>query len=427
MRFIRLQQTPDIAEVNYVTLDQRFQIATHFCAQTADTCGNVWLPSIPAHSHCTDRRQGQYGPELPLGCETGMTEIVLDKVSFTYPGQAEPALHEVDLAIGASELVALLGAAGSGKSTLLRVLAGLERPDTGRVIVDGVDITGSTPADLNVAMVFQNYALHPNLTVLQNIELGLRTLPQRSHRSRQRATEVAHYLGLADHLRRRAVGLSPSVRMRVAFARSIVRDPQLLLLDEPVAHLESDLQEELASQLTELLVGTGITTILATGHRDEAWRMAHRIAVLHEGRIHQCGYPDELRETPASAHIGQIAADPPMSLIPGDIDPDGTRVRIGDWSWPIESPPVTTSAVNVGIWPDDLVVSEDGLPLEVRSVVPAPGEHSSVLTTVIGPRGRHYVTVLVEASYKIEPGQVIRVRPGTVHLFDAASGLRLVP
>ena len=235
------------------------------------------------------------------------------------------ALRELSLSLEPGELVAVLGASGSGKSTLLRAIAGLEPPDAGRVLIDGVDQVRVEPSRRGVAMVFQSFALFPHLSVERNIGFGLRARSESRALVQERVRETAEALSLSDKLDRRPGELSGGERQRVALARALAARPRVLLLDEPLSNLDAQLRVSTRGEIRRVQEETGVTTLHVTHDQGEALALGHRVAVLREGRVEQLGTPDEVWEHPASAWVARFVGTPPMNLLPAG----GSAVRLG--------------------------------------------------------------------------------------------------
>ena len=228
----------------------------------------------------------------------------LVEVGRTFPGGG--GVDGITLDIGRGEFFALLGASGSGKTTLLRILAGFERPDRGRVMIDGADMTGLPAYKRPVNMMFQSYALFPHMTVRENIEFGLRQEGMAAQARNQRVAEMVELVRIGPLVDRKPDQLSGGERQRVALARSLAKHPKLLLLDEPLAALDRNLRESTQFELTALQARLGITFVMVTHDQDEAMTMASRIAVMDKGRILQVGAPQEIYETPQSRQVAEF-------------------------------------------------------------------------------------------------------------------------
>jgi multiple sugar transport system ATP-binding protein len=258
-----------------------------------------------------------------------MARVELEGVTKVYD-DGTVAVDELSLVIEEGELLALLGPSGCGKSTVLRLLAGLETPTSGRILVDGRDVTGMTPQQRNVAMVFQSFALYPHKTVRANLEFPLRMRRTPSDEIAARVHRAASLLGLGDVLDRRPRQLSGGQAQRVAMGRAIVRDPALFLLDEPLSNLDAKLRAEIRGQIASLQRRLGTTTVFVTHDQVEAMTLGHRVALLSGGRLQQLAPPGELYDRPASVFVARFVGSPPMNLFPVETDAgEKPSVRIG--------------------------------------------------------------------------------------------------
>ncbi|MEM9139501.1 MAG: ABC transporter ATP-binding protein [Pseudomonadota bacterium] len=230
-----------------------------------------------------------------------------------------PVLHGIDLGVAEGEFHVFVGPSGCGKSTLLRMIAGLEDPTEGRVLIGGEDVTAKPPAKRGIAMVFQSYALYPHLDAAANMALGLRQEGQPKAAIQARIAEAARMLSLEDLLDRRPATLSGGQRQRVAIGRAIVREPRLFLFDEPLSNLDAALRSSMRMELAALHAALGATMVYVTHDQIEAMTLAHRITVLNEGRIEQQGTPMEFYNTPANRFVAGFFGTPPMNFLPADI------------------------------------------------------------------------------------------------------------
>ena len=244
-----------------------------------------------------------------------MASITLDGVAKRYPGNEVKALSEVNLDIEDGEFLVLVGPSGCGKTTLLRIVAGLESATEGRVLIDGKDISKVSPGDRNIAMVFQNYALFPHLTVEENIGFGLRIRRVPKPERRQRVREAAELLEIDSYLDRRPGELSGGQRQRVAMGRAIVRRPAAFLMDEPLSNLDAKLRVEMRVEISRLQRRLGATTIYVTHDQTEAMTMGDRVVVLDRGLVQQVAPPIELYGNPSNIFVARFIGVPRMNLL----------------------------------------------------------------------------------------------------------------
>jgi multiple sugar transport system ATP-binding protein len=291
-----------------------------------------------------------------------MSRIELRAITKVFPTDVI-AVDGVDLIVDDGEVVVLLGPTGSGKSTVLRLIAGLERPTTGVVCFDGHDVDLVSAGERNVAMVFQDYALYPHLTVAENIAFPLRYLDEATREAR--VTEVATMLGLCDVLHRRPAKLSGGQRQRVAMARAIARPPKAFLLDQPLSSLDPDARDEVRGTVLELARMLGVATIYVTHDHEEAMLVADRVAVMRKGRVEQVGTPEEIYSEPERLFVAAFVGSPRMNLLQAAVYAEtGVRTVLDLGSQTLELPwndPRSvvlaahhTSRITVGIRPDAL-------------------------------------------------------------------------
>ena len=284
-------------------------------------------------------------------------EVILESIVKDYGSFR--ALKSIDLRIAPGEFFALLGPSGSGKSTTLRVIAGLEVPDSGRMLVDGTDMTFAPPGERNVAMVFQNYALYPHMTLQQNIGFPLRMDGVPKGEIATRVQEAARKVRIDHLLARRPGQLSGGQQQRTALARAIVRQPRLFLLDEPLSNLDAQLRLETRIELKRLHSSLGVTTIYVTHDQEEAMTIADRMAVFREGEIMQTGTPETVFGAPDTLDVAAFIGSPPMNLLPARIEAGaavfpGWRLALGEGAPPGE--------VVAGVRPGRVRLADEGLP-----------------------------------------------------------------
>ena len=246
-----------------------------------------------------------------------MATVVFDSVTITYPGATRPSVDRLDLAIDDGEFLVLVGPSGCGKSPSLRALAGLEPVTSGRVSIGGKDVTGLEPADRDIAMVFQNYALYPHMNVRKNIGYPLRLAKMPKAEIAAKVEETARVLGLSELLDRKPKDLSGGQRQRVAMGRALVRNPQVFLLDEPLSNLDAKLRVHMRTEVAALQRRLGVTTVYVTHDQVEAMTLGDRVAVLKDGVLQQVAAPRELYDRPVNMFVAGFIGSPAMNLFPG--------------------------------------------------------------------------------------------------------------
>lgn len=232
-----------------------------------------------------------------------MAHVRFDEVSLTYPGAEAPSVTDVSFEVEHGEFFVLTGPAEAGKSSVLRLLAGLEEATSGRIFLDDEDVTQQSPKARDVAMVLQNYALYPNLTVSDNMGFALKIAGVEPDEIRRRVEQAAAIMDLERYLSRRPQELSRSARQRVAMSRAIVRKPKVFLMDEPLANLDTALREKTREQVLHLQRATGLTTVYATNNPADALQMADRVAVMVDGKLQQCDTPERIKTAPATVQV----------------------------------------------------------------------------------------------------------------------------
>src|SRR6202453_1187824 len=241
---------------------------------------------------------------------------------------ATEVLRQIDLSLGSGEMLVIVGASGCGKSTLLRIVAGLETPSEGHIHLDGRDVTQVDPSARDIAMVFQNYALYPHMTVFDNMAYGLRIRGLSHDDIARRVGEAASLLGLSEFLARKPRQLSGGQRQRVAMGRAIVREPKLFLFDEPLSNLDAKLRVQMRAEIRRLQRRLGITSLYVTHDQVEAMTLGDRLLVLHQGRPAQLATPMEVFERPADTYVASFIGAPAMNFLPGELTAGGTAVRL---------------------------------------------------------------------------------------------------
>lgn len=286
-----------------------------------------------------------------------MASVTYDRASCVFPGQDRPAVDALDLEIMDGELLVLVGPSGCGKSTSLRMLAGLEHVASGTVRIGDRDVTDLQPKERDIAMVFQNYALYPHMSVAENMGFGLKLAKTPKAKIRERVAETAELLGLTEFLERKPKALSGGQRQRVAMGRAIVRQPQVFLMDEPLSNLDAKLRVQTRAQIADLQRRLGTTMVYVTHDQVEAMTMGDRVAVLRDGMLQQCAPPRELYNRPINEFVAGFIGSPAMNLLRTPIVDGGVRLGGETLAVPRDKFSSTTGTdVVIGIRPEQFTV-----------------------------------------------------------------------
>ncbi|WP_195225362.1 ABC transporter ATP-binding protein [Schaalia turicensis] len=372
-----------------------------------------------------------------------MATVTFDKATRIYPGNDKPSVDQLDLEIQDGEFLVLVGPSGCGKSTSLRMLAGLEEVNSGRILIGDKDVTNVAPKNRDIAMVFQNYALYPHMTVRENMGFALKIAGTPKDEINRRVDEAARILDLEPYLERKPKALSGGQRQRVAMGRAIVRKPQVFLMDEPLSNLDAKLRVQTRTQIASLQRELGVTTVYVTHDQTEALTMGDRIAVLNNGLLQQVGTPQEMYEHPANDFVAGFIGSPAMNL--GSFTIDGTNAILGPARVPLSQAtldaltPADGGKITIGFRPEGLEVvsenEENTIPIEVEFVEEL-GSDAYVYGRLAGSTEGLGSTdegsakqIIVRVPPRTAParGGVIhaRIRPGQQHNFSAATGMRL--
>ena len=340
------------------------------------------------------------------------------------------AVQGLSLNIATGEFVVILGPSGCGKTTTLRCVAGLENPDSGSILIDGKDVTDIPPRDRDVAMVFQNYALYPHMTVFENISYPLRMRKSPKSEIEKRAKEVAKLLGIEHLLARRPRQLSGGEQQRVALGRAIVRRPKIFLMDEPLSNLDAKLRLYTRAELKRLQRQLGVTTVYVTHDQAEALALADKIAIMHKGKVLQYDTPSEIYSRPKNAFVAGFIGTPPMNIIKASIQRRDGRLVVSTGGFSYTLPQETSSKLSghafdgevfLGVRPEDLLISQQPSNISVFEaevyVVEPMGP-----TVMVDLRIDEYALKSVTSSTAtLAAGDKVWIgfQPDKIHIFDA--------
>ncbi|MGY2081205.1 ABC transporter ATP-binding protein [Modestobacter sp. SYSU DS0657] len=359
-----------------------------------------------------------------------MASVRFEEVTRSFARGERPAVDRLDLDVHDGEFLVVVGPSGCGKSTSLRMLAGLEPVTSGRVLIDGVDVTGSRARDRDVAMVFQSYALYPNMTAGENMAFALRNLGVSKADISTRVAEAARVLQLEDLLDRRPAKMSGGQRQRVAMGRAIVRDPKVFCMDEPLSNLDAKLRVSTRAEIANLQKRLGTTTVYVTHDQTEAMTMGDRVVVLRDGQLQQVGTPTELYERPVNSFVAGFIGSPSINLVDGVPVRNG-RAEVTPWlQIPVPGGRTGHERVTVGIRPEgadaiggDVTGSGDRLAARVTRIERLGSETLAFLDPLglndgVAPRSE--LIVRLDKRQVVQEGTelVLRVHLGEVLLFD---------
>ncbi|GAC1313104.1 MAG: ABC transporter ATP-binding protein [Chloroflexota bacterium] len=348
-----------------------------------------------------------------------MADLLFTHVMKTFSGTSRRAVDDLNLHVTEGELMILLGPSGCGKTTALRMVAGLERPDSGDICIGGRRVNDLEPKDRDVALVFQSYALYPHMSVKDNMLYPLKVRSMSGAERERRVQEVAELLGIPHLLDRKPRQLSGGEQQRVALGRAIVREPRLFLMDEPLSNLDAKLRVHTRAELKAMQSQLGTTTVFVTHDQAEAMTMADRITVMNAGTVQQVGTPDEVYLRPANLFVAQFMGSPPMNTL-AVTSQDGYLVADGGWVFgaPAEAAQSSGRPVTVGFRPEDgflsLVPCDGGQPASVFVSEPLGNE------VIVNARvGANLVKVRAAPTIRPQRGETIYVRvdEARVHVF----------
>ncbi len=352
-----------------------------------------------------------------------MASVAIREVRKSF-GTAE-VIHGVDIAIDDGQFVVLVGPSGCGKSTLLRMIAGLENITAGEIRIGERVVNHVPPKERDIAMVFQNYALYPHMTVAANMSFSLRLRGASKAETDMRVKRAAEILGLTHLLARYPRQLSGGQRQRVAMGRAIVRDPQVFLFDEPLSNLDAKLRVQMRTEIKELHQRLGTTTVYVTHDQIEAMTMADKIVVMHDGLVEQIGAPLELYDRPDNLFVAGFIGSPAMNFLRGAVRANGLAEFEGPGGLrlPLAAPAGWNGrSIVCGIRPEHFALADDGAEAEIQVIEPTGSE-----IQVVAKLADEDIIAVFRERHQFKPGDKIRLKPDPrlVHLFDAESGKRL--
>jgi multiple sugar transport system ATP-binding protein len=367
-----------------------------------------------------------------------MASVTFDGATRRYPGLDRPAVDALDLEIGDGEFLVLVGPSGCGKSTSLRMLAGLEPVDGGAIRIGDRDVSNVDPSDRDIAMVFQNYALYPHMSVAANMGFALKIAGRPKAEIDTRVKEAADILDLTQYLDRKPKALSGGQRQRVAMGRAIVRSPQVFCMDEPLSNLDAKLRVATRTQIASLQRRLGVTTVYVTHDQVEAMTMGDRVAVLKDGILQQADKPRTMYDRPANMFVAGFIGSPAMNLFTVPVDSNGVP-QLGSHAMPVPRTSLETlsgGSVTLGVRPEDLQVvgAGQGIVATVELVEELGSDafvHASVPHgTAANPSSEADVVLVARVNPKSPPmkGEQVTLAPSSpelMHVFDPTDGRRL--
>ncbi|MCV0426974.1 MAG: sn-glycerol-3-phosphate ABC transporter ATP-binding protein UgpC [Roseibium sp.] len=351
-----------------------------------------------------------------------MADLSLKKLTKAY-GQVE-VLHGIDLDISDGEFVVFVGPSGCGKSTSLRMIAGLEEITGGEIWIDGRMVNNLEPKERDIAMVFQNYAIYPHMTVRKNIAFGLWNAPMSKSEKSARIEEVARVLDMDNLLDRKPSQLSGGQRQRVAIGRAMVRNPAVFLFDEPLSNLDAQLRTQMRLEIKKLHQKVGNTIIFVTHDQVEAMTLADRIVIMKDGFIQQIGTPEEVFHNPVNAFVAQFIGAPSMNMLEATGNGQDLSLRNGE-KLPLQVTTLTGQKLLVGIRPDDLVLHPE-TPLITGNISVREPLGSETLIYVSSSHGEIVARVPGKDAPRVGEEVHLGANPDSLHVFDAESGAALV-
>jgi multiple sugar transport system ATP-binding protein len=355
----------------------------------------------------------------------------LELTSLGKSFRANQVLNDLSLAIEAGEIIVIFGASGTGKTVLLRIIAGVEEPSQGSIVIDGADMAGIPPEERDIGMAFQNFALFPHFSAYENVASPLRARGESQPKVDERVHSVAKLLKIDHVLNHAPRELSNGQKQRTALARALAASPKLLLLDDPLRNVDAKLRFEMRLELPRLLRSAGSTVLYVTQDYKEAMALADRIAVLENGRFVQVGTPEEIYAKPATLAVARLFGDPTINLAEATVSAGGTTANIGYDAIELGSSygGYAGKVVTVGIRPEAVKLGASGRNIEAEVMAVTPLNERIVL--LLQSKGNFEFLASLPASERTAPATASKIKasfePEGVHLFDRETGLRLWP
>ena len=354
-----------------------------------------------------------------------MSKLELFNLNKTYTPKVIP-VKDISIDVQEGEFLTLLGPSGCGKSTLLRLIAGLEPPTRGKVVINGRDVSRVSPGKRNIAMVFQSYALYPHMTVYENIAAGLKLRKMPSDEIRQRVEDVSQKLGLENLMDRKPGQMSGGQRQRVALGRALVRQPDVFLLDEPLSNLDALLREQVRADLKQIFDQQQTPVVYVTHDQTEAMTLSSKVAVLSNGYLQQLAPPQEIYNKPANQFVAGFVGSPQMNLL--TLNCDRNNAVLGDFRIPLPNLPTPPSQIVMGIRPEDvnLATPEDTLTIEGRIFLVENLGMQNLISVQVKGSDSGRIRALLPVTQRWEGEEVtLGIKPQAIHWFDVQSGDRL--
>ena len=359
-----------------------------------------------------------------------MSDVELRGVEKTFAdgkGGVTRVLHGVDIVAPSGQFVVLLGPSGCGKSTSLRIIAGLEQATAGEVLIDGKRVNDVPAAKRHIAMVFQNYALYPHLTVLENIVFGLRVRKVPKAEREKRAAEAAEKVGLVPYLDRRPSQLSGGQRQRAALARALVSDAKVVLMDEPLSNLDAKLRQQMRIELRSLQKELGLTVLYVTHDQVEAMTMADHVVTMRDGHVAQAASPEELYLNPVDADVASFIGSPPMNLLPVTRGPGEQILLPGGFPWRTAPPAGPGQELLLGIRPENLFLAHESGDATVAGTVRSTEMLGAETLLTVDVAAGHSLIARLPGIVRASEGDpvLLKTDPGSLRYFDAESRKRV--